>query len=68
MKLIIPKDLLTFIDSVKEHLSRPVYIIKCIAYIKIKHITLEEIETTISANYESTKNDRTNKFKLEGED
>lgn len=68
MILNIPKDLLDYLDIVKCRLSRPVYILKCLRYIKIKGITLNEIENTISTNYESAlKYDRINKPKLEGE-
>ena len=68
MILNISKDLLDYLDIVKVGLSRSVYILKCLRYIKIKGITLNGIENTISTNYESAlKYDRINKPKLEGE-
>lgn len=65
MNLIIPKDLLPYVDCVREKLSRPVFIIKCIVYIKIMGITLEDIDKTIAANYERADDDRIDKSVLE---
>ncbi|CAH9012442.1 conserved hypothetical protein [Vibrio phage 277E43-1] len=67
MNIIIPTSILSFIDTARCKLSRPVYIIKCVAYIKCKGITLNGIETTITQNYESKhKNDRTDQTNQEG--
>lgn len=52
MNIIIPRDLIQFIDQARRHLSRPAYMIKCVAYIKINNITIDEIESTINKNYE----------------
>lgn len=40
LKLIIPSKLLQFIDSHRLHMSRPTYILKCINYIMINNINL----------------------------
>jgi hypothetical protein len=66
MNLIVPKDLLPSVDHIRKHLSRAVFIIKCIAYIKIKGITLEDIENTIAAKYERAENDRLDRTGMEG--
>ncbi|AUR86351.1 hypothetical protein NVP1084O_144 [Vibrio phage 1.084.O._10N.261.49.F5] len=64
MNLIIPKDLLPFVDKAREYLSRPVYLVKCIAYMEIKGITLQEIENTIAAKYERANNDKPDRAEL----
>ena len=40
LKLIIPSSLLKFIDSHRLHMSRPTYILKCVNYIMINNINL----------------------------
>ena len=40
LKLIIPKVLLEFIDNNRSILSRPTYILKCVNYIMINNINL----------------------------
>lgn len=40
LKLIIPKVLLEFIDNNRFSLSRPTYILKCVNYIMINNINL----------------------------
>lgn len=67
MNLIIPRELLPYVDIAKEYLSRPAYIIKCIVYIKIKGITLTEMENTIAAKYERATYDKPDRSSLGGE-
>lgn len=40
LKLIIPSKLLEYIDSNRLHMSRPTYILKCVNYIMINNINL----------------------------
>lgn len=40
LKLIIPRDLLLFIDSNRGVYSRPTFILKCINYIMVNEINI----------------------------
>lgn len=57
LTLIIPKPLLTFIDSNRCNMSRATYILKCVNYIMINSITL---------NNEGENNDRSENSKQRG--
>ena len=47
LKLIIPKPLLEWINSTRDYVSAPSFVVKCIAYVKIKNITLEQLNNEI---------------------
>lgn len=54
LKLILPRDILNYIDNNRFEYSRATYIIKCINYLMINNITI---------NNEGKSNEGTEKFK-----
>lgn len=46
MKITLPLYLLDYVNEKREQYSLPVYVIKCINYIRYHNITLEELDET----------------------
>ena len=47
LKLVIPKPLLEWINSTRDYVSAPAFVVKCIAYAKLKNVTISEMNKEI---------------------
>lgn len=47
LKLVIPKPLLEWVNSTRDYVSAPAFVVKCIAYAKIKNLSLDKMNEEI---------------------